>query len=358
MLRRTRTQELAGRLAAGLLAGLLLAAASAVPVAAQDGGRPAVPVEAASVESGPLAAKVAAVGTLLSNESVVIRPEIAGRITAIHFEEGVPVEDGAPLFSLDDTIYQAELAEIQARMKLAESNYERIRELYKKSAATGRQRDEAVSELAVSKASIQLARARLAKTRITAPFAGIVGLRTVSVGDYVNPGQDLVKLEAIQPIKVDFRVAERFLPALRTGQTIEITVDAFSGRSFVGEVYAIDPQIDPEGRSVILRARIPNTDRLLRPGLFARVSLIIEDKPQALTIPEQAIVPRGEEQFVFVVKDDKAHLTKVVTGIRREGRVEILDGLAAGDTVVTAGQLKLRDGAAVSVVAPRQDPAA
>lgn len=356
MRRRTRMQTLA----IGLAAGLLLAAPTgfAVPAAAQTGKRPAVPVEAAAVEIGPLAEKVAAVGTLLSNESVVIRPEIAGRITDIHFEEGVRVERGAPLFSLDDTIYQAELAEIQARMQLAENNYDRVRELYKKSAATGRQRDEAVSELAVSKASMKLAEARLAKTRISAPFAGIVGLRTVSVGDYVNPGQDLVKLENIQPIKVDFRVAERFLPALRVGQTIEITVDAFGGRGFVGVVYAIDPQVDPEGRSIIMRARIPNADRLLRPGLFARVSLIIEDKPQALTIPEQAIVPRGEDQYVFVIDADKVRFTKVVTGIRREGRVEILQGLAAGDTVVTAGQLKLRDGVDVKVVAPSQGPAA
>jgi membrane fusion protein (multidrug efflux system) len=191
---------------------------------------------------------------------------------------------------------------------------------------------------------------QLDKAHIAAPFAGIVGLRKVSAGEYITAGQPLVNLEAIDPVKADFRVPEKFLPAIRVGQTIRIKVDAFPEDSFEGKVYAIDPRLDVSGRSLLVRAVVPNTDQRLRPGLFARVTVLLELKEAALSVPEQAIVPQGDSQFVFKIVDGKVKLTKVVIGTRREGRVEIVDGLAAGDQVVTAGQLKIRDGTPVSIV--------
>jgi membrane fusion protein (multidrug efflux system) len=204
---------------------------------------------------------------------------------------------------------------------------------------------------------MELAKAHIQKTKIVAPFAGIVGLRQVSVGEYITPGQALVGLDAIDPIKVDFKIPEKYLPTVHTGQSIEIKVDAYPNETFKGEVYAIDPRVDIEGRSIFIRARVPNDDRKLRPGQFARVTLIHEVKPDAHTVPEAAIVPKGEDQFVFKVVDGKAQLSRVSIGTRREGRVELVDGVAAGEIVITAGQLKIRDGAAVTVV-PAQEPKA
>ena len=352
-----------GKKATGTLAVLLLSSITGsfvgswsdggplISVAAADEApRPAVPVEAVRAEAGTITDEVSAIGTLRSNESVIIRPEIAGRITGIHFSEGEQTRIGALLFTLDDAISQAELTEAEARLQLSQRNYERATELYGKGAGTARGRDEAEAELQTNRASVVLAKARLEKTRISAPFEGILGLRQVSIGDYVVPGQDLVNLENIDPIKVEFRVAERFLAGLANGQKLRVNVDAFPGRSFEGEVYAMDPRVDPAGRSIAVRARIPNSDRVLRPGLFARVNLATEVRKNAIVVPDQAIVPRGEERFVFKVVDGKAVMTRVVLGQRRAGQVEIVEGLEPDDVVVTAGQLKIRDGAPVKLV--------
>lgn len=338
-------------------AWLLLAAAMPVvcfAAIAQDGKQP-VAVETAKVVAAPLSEQVTAIGTLLSNEGVTVSSEIAGRLREIHFEEGRPVEKGDPLFTLDDSVYRAQLADAEAKLKFAGQTHDRTTQLFKNKYATAQSADEAVSNLAVSTASVELARVQLEKTRILAPFSGIVGLRRVSAGEYISAGQALVNLEAIDPIKADFRVPERFLPAIKVDQTIRIKVDAFPEETFEGKIYAIDPRLDVAGRSLLVRAVLPNANQSLRPGLFARVTVLLQRKDDSLSVPEQAIVPQGEAQFVFKIVGGKARMTKVVTGTRREGRVEIVEGLAAGDEVVTAGQLKIRDGAPVAVT-PGQEP--
>lgn len=311
-----------------------------------------VPVEMAAARLGTVTRAVGAIGTLQSNESVVIRPEIAGRVATIDFAEGSPVERGAVLIALDASVYDAELIEAKARLALSRKNFERADELRRRGAGTERALDEADSQLRADEASVALARARLDKMRIVAPFDGVLGLRHVSPGDYVEPGRDIVNLEDIDPIKVDFRIPELHLNELRTGQSIRVEVDAFPGVGFDGEVYAIDPRIDAAGRSILVRARIPNPDGRLRPGLFARVSLLVERRDGAVLVPEQAIMPRGDSHFVFRVVDGAAALTEVTLGQRRAGEVEILDGVGAGDAVVTAGQMKIQDGAPVVDVAP------
>jgi membrane fusion protein (multidrug efflux system) len=316
---------------------------------AQD-AKEAVAVEAAKVVATPLSEQVTAIGTLLSDEAVTVSSEIPGRLKEIHFQEGQPVVKGAPLFTLDDSVYRAHLADAEAKLKLAEQTHQRASQLFKNKYATAQAVDEATSSLAVNTATVELARVQLDKARIVAPFSGIVGLRHVSAGEYITSGQALVNLEAIDPVKADFRVPERFLPAIRVGQTIRIKVDAYPEDVFEGKVYAIDPRLDVAGRSLLVRALVPNKDRRLRPGLFARVTVLLQLKEDALSVPEQAIVPQGDAQYVFKIVNGKVMLTKVVTGTRREGRVEIVDGLSVGDEVVTAGQLKIRDGSAVSIV--------
>lgn len=322
----------------------------AAPGGGTGGGMRGVPVEAAPVKIATVIDEVSAVGTLRSNESVIIRPEIAGRISGIHFAEGESISKGETLVSIDDSTHQAELADAQATLNLTERNFKRLNELFQKGSTSARERDEALARMESARAELQLSQARLDKTDVNAPFSGILGLRRVSPGDYVTPGQDLVNLEDIDPLKVDFRIPERFLSSLSTGQRIRVRVDAFPDRSFEGEVYAVDPQIDPAGRSIAIRARIDNPNRELRPGLFARVRLIVDERPNALVVPEQAIVPRGEERYVFRVVDAKAVLTAVRIGQRRAGEVEIVDGLSEDDTVITAGQLKIRDGVPVTVL--------
>lgn len=329
------------------------APAGAGPGAAGPGGAMGgIPVETAKAKALKLAETVRAVGTFRSDESVIMRPEIAGRVIETPFTEGQVVDQGALLFRLDDSIVKAELVEAEAAYVLARQNNQRARELLEKGAGTARARDEALARMDMDRARVELARARLAKTRIQAPFAGIVGLRQVSVGDFVAAGQDLINIESIDAVKLDFRIPERHLAQLAVGQTVSAEVDAFPGRSFEGRVYAIDPQIDPAGHSIAVRARLPNPERRLRPGLFARVALAVSESGESISIPEQAILPRGEKFFIYKVVDGKAALTPVEIGRRVAGQVQVVRGLAPGEEVVTAGQMKLQDGAPVQPIGP------
>jgi len=239
----------------------------------------------------------------------------------------------------------------KANLTLAKAKYERAVDLQKQGFISGQARDEAENNLKVAEAALALTTARLAKTQIQAPFSGIIGLRSVSVGDYVKEGQEIVNLEAIDPLKVDFRLPEVYLKQVQVGQTLQVSLDALPGRTYEGRVFAINPLVDAAGRAIVIRAQVRNADTALRPGMFARVRLLTKDKRDAVVLPEQALVPLGEEQFVFRVVDGKAARTKVEVGQRRDGRVEIVKGVTPGETIVTAGQLKIRDGVPVTVAA-------
>ena len=331
-----------------------------------SGGPPAgfaMPVEAAPVRIDVAQRQIQAIGTLRSNESVIVRPEVAGRIVAINFQEGQRVRKGQVLVQLDASFERAELAQAEAMAQLARANFGRADELQKRGAGTQRALDEAQAGIRSAAATVELRRARLEKFTLVAPFDGVVGLRKVSVGDVVLPGHEFVNLEQVDPLKLDFRVPELFLSAIRVGQQVAIAVDAYPGRSFAGEVFAIDPALDAAGRSIVIRARIANADDALRPGLFARVTLTLAERPQALFVPEQALVPQGDRHFLFKLVDGGEGKPKVVElvpvklGERRAGEVEILAGLAPGDQVVTAGVLKIRPGMPVQVI-PAGPPAA
>lgn len=335
----------------------------AAPETAAQGEAPAaggfaMPVEAAPVIAEQMTLSIPAVGTLRSNESVVLSPEIAGRIAELNIEEGRPVQAGSVVAVLDQSVYKAEVAQIEASLALSRANHERAEELLAKNAGTVRARDEAVAALRADQASLALARAQLEKTVITAPFDGVLGLRRVSAGQYLSAGDEIVNLEDIDPLKVDFRVPEIYFAVVAVGQTIHLSVDAFPDDSFTGTVYAIDPLIDVNGRAIVIRASVPNPDARLRPGLFTRVRLVYESRENTLFVPEQALMPIGDAQNVFRIVDGKAMLTRVATGERVGANVEIRDGLAAGDLVVTAGQIKLQDGAPVAVLPPETAPEA
>jgi membrane fusion protein (multidrug efflux system) len=307
----------------------------------------ATPVEAATVKQDTLVRNIVAVGSLLANEEVILRPEFEGKVVKIHFREGEKVSKGDLLISLDDSIYKAELKQADARLKLSEANIKRISSLRKKGLSNQQEEDTAVSELGVNKASQVLARTRLQKMVIHAPFDGTLGLRNVSEGDYLTRGQDIVTLIDNNPIKLEFRVPEIYLSEVGIGQMVDVSVDAFRGETFSGEVYAIAPEVDVAGRSFTVRAKIPNEDNRLIPGMFAQVELVLERKPNTLLIPEAALMPAGDKQYVYRIEDGKAVRNEVSIGMRKKDLVEIVSGLAAGDQVITAGQMKIMDGSKV-----------
>ena len=311
---------------------------------------PAIPVEVASAATEELILSIPAVGTLRSNESVQVSPEIAGRIVELEADEGAAVAAGDPIATLDQSIYQAQIAEVQARITLSESNFERARELLARQAGTQRALDEAEAQLKADRADLQVAQALLDKTVVRAPFDGVLGLRRVSVGQYVDAGDVIVNLESIDPLKVDFRVPEIYFRRTTVDQAVSVTVDALGDEPVHGTVYAIDPLVDENGRSLVLRAQIPNDDRKLRPGLFARIELIYDRRPDALMVPEAALVPIGRNSYVYRIENGAAKLVQIEIGQRLRGRIEVTSGLAPGDVVVTAGQLRLYDGATVTIV--------
>ncbi len=310
----------------------------------------AIPVEVASAATEELILSIPAVGTLRSNESVQVSPEIAGRIVELAADEGAAVAAGDPIAKLDQSIYAAQIAEVQARISLSESNYERARELLARQAGTQRALDEAEAQLKADRADLLVAQALLDKTIVRAPFDGVLGLRRVSVGQYVDAGDVIVNLESIDPLKVDFRVPEIYFRQTTVDQAVSVTVDAMGNEPVQGTVYAIDPLVDENGRSLVLRAHIPNDEGRLRPGLFARIELIYDRRANALMVPEAALVPIGRNSYVYRIENNKATLVQIEVGQRLRGRIEVTSGLAAGDVVVTAGQLRLYDGAEVTVV--------
>lgn len=331
---------------------LVLALACICPATAAPPPGKGIPVKADTVRTGSIEQAISAVGTLRANESVIVRPEIAGRITAIHFGEGQAVKKGALLFSLDASEYEAQLGVSQADVKFNQQRLQRYHNLKKDNFISQDALDAQQGSDEQAKAKAQLDRTRLAKTRISAPFSGTLGLRGVSPGAYVQPGQELVRLEDDSVLKVDFRVPEVYVGQIKPGQTLDVTMDADANSRFKGQVQAFDTALDEKTRTLLVRAVIPNGDHKLRPGMFARINVPMQHGRQALLLPEQAVVPKGGNTFVYKIVDGKASLTRVQLGNRRPGEVEVLDGLAKGDQVVVEGQIKLQPGAPVMVLGP------
>jgi membrane fusion protein (multidrug efflux system) len=311
-----------------------------------------LPVEAVTVQPEPLAHGLSTVGTLRADEWVVVRPEVPGRIVKIHFSEGQRVEQGAVLFILDASVPRAALREALANLDNARRVNTRTTELARQQLISRTELDNAQAQLSVSEARVASARAQLDKMSLVAPFGGVVGLREVSVGAFVTVGQNLVNLTRLDPMEVDFSLPERELARVAVGQPLTVTVDAFGGQSFKGKIEAIDPMLDVNSRSAKLRAQVENPEHKLRPGLFARIDLDTGDGAKALLVPEQALLQQGDTRFVYKIVDGKAARTVVKTGQRLPGKLEILEGLKAGDQVITAGQGKpmMMDGMPVMVL--------
>jgi membrane fusion protein (multidrug efflux system) len=322
-------------------------AASGQP--AQGRNRGPTPVETARASTQDLSDDIMAIGNLLAEETVAIAPETSGRVAEILFKDGDTVAAGAPLFRLDMELARADLAEAQARLSLADANYNRSQTLRKSGNVAQSTYDASRTELEVARTAVDSAQVRLDKLTVTAPFPGTLGFRSVSVGAYVTAGMALVQLDKVDVLQVSFSVPELQQGLVAIGQTVELTADALPDQRFAAIITAIDPSVDVNGRALQVRARLDNQARQLRPGLLVRITVKGEARA-AVLVPESAIVQRGEAVFVYTVADNTAKEVRVRTGKRLSGRVEIVEGIAAGDQVVTAGNGNLRNGAAVEIV--------
>ena len=313
------------------------------------GGRQ-VTVESMAVESRRLESTVDAVGTILADASAMLRTEVPGQVVERHFEDGQQVAKGDPLFSIEATVLEAEANEAKANVEQSEAAYTRAQELAKDQLVSATDYDTARANYNVSVARLHSAQSRLSKTVIRAPFDGSIGLRRINVGDYATIGQELVNVVRLDPLRVDFSVPETLLSRIQPGQDIAVTVGAFRDEVFAGVVTAIDPQIDVTGHSMAIRARLPNTDLRLRPGLFAQVAVSLAVNPSAIMVPEQAIWPLGNDKIIYVIEEGIANQRVVQLGDRKPGWVEVTSGLDVGEEIVVVGQMKLFPGAAVRTI--------
>ena len=326
-------------------------------------GAPARPpsVESAKVEVMKLTDDTQAVGSLKSRQGVTLRPEVSGRITQLNFKDGERVKKGQLLVQFDDQLQLAQVKQSLAELSIAQANHKRNQELVAQNFISKRSVDESTANLEVAQAKLSLSQATASRLKIIAPFDGMTGIRTVNVGDYLKDGGDIVNIEDIAAVFVDFRLPERFQSKVKKGQKAQVDLDALPGLKFTGVIQAIDPLLDANGRSVGVRACIDNRQNQLRPGMFARVNTVFSEREKAIVIPEEAIVPQAGKQFVIKLLDgaDKGteketkttQRVEVKIGIRKPGKVEILEGLVEGDEVVTAGQQRVqKDGTIVKVV--------
>lgn len=326
----------------------VLAASAAVPAAQPVA---AAPVEIGRVELARIEDDAQAVGSLRARQSVMLRPEVSGRIAKFGFENGARVRRGQLLVQLDDTLQRAQLQQAQAQASIARTTLERNRELLAQNFVSASAVDQSAAALEVAQAQVALAQAQLARMRIDAPFDGVAGIRTVDLGDYVKDGTDLVSVEDRSAMWVDFRLAERYLARLKTGQGVEVQIDALPGRGFKGTVEAVDALLDANGRSLLVRARLTDPQGELRSGMFARARTVFAVREQAALVPEEALVPQGGKQYLIKVVDGPngkvSQRLEARIGARLPGKVEILEGLTGGDLVVTAGHARLLRGDAL-----------
>ena len=296
---------------------------------------------------------LSAVGSLETSAGIQVSNEVAGMVKAFHFKSGDKVNEGQLLLELDTSTDQADLDRLQAAQWLAKVNFDRVRKLIDKKLSSQSDYDEAQALLSGARASVALQRALLEKKRIKAPFTGRLGIRQVSQGEYLPVGTDIVSLDALDLMYADFSLPERSLAKLAIGQTVRVRVQAYPDQLFEGVIAAITPAVDVGTRSIKIRADLSNPDEKLQPGMFAYVEVLMRNEQKVLTLPDTAVTYNPYGEYVYVLESsDEGHKTvyrQVETGSTREGRVEIIKGLEAGERVVSAGQVKLRNDMAVQI---------
>lgn len=315
--------------------------------AGQGGARPPSPVEVAVARSQRVEDAIQGTGQIEAIQSIQLRPVVEGRIVDIYMHEGARVSAGDSLFKVDDAELRAQVARAEADNDLAQQTLQRTRQLMQSQSATQGDLEHAEATARGSQAQLDLLKLRLDRTLVRAPFTGVAGSRTVSLGDYVNSQSQLVTLQTVDPQRVTLTVPERYAERLRVGLRVEFNVAALRARSYVGVVDFVDPVVQLPARTILIKARVPNPRGDLQAGMFAEGRLVAETRSNAVVVPEDAIVPRQGGFSVWVIRGGKAERHDTDVGVRMPGFVELTRGVSAGDSVVVGGAERLAEGAPV-----------
>ncbi len=351
-----------GRVPPGWRAGILLVAVAACGGEADalgggGGGPPPIPVEVVVARIDTVVDAIAATGQVEAVQAIALQPDVSGRVTAILVREGASVGEGTPLVRIDDAPLRAQVARAEADRDLAAQALARSRELLKLDGISREELERAEATARSTQAALDLLAIQLDRTVVRAPFTGVVGERRISLGDMVTPATPLMTLQTVDPQRAAFSVPERFADQVAEGQEVAFRVAALPGRTWRGRVDFVSPAIDPSSRTVLIKARVPNPGRDLQAGMFLELRLATETRPEAVVIPEDAVVPLDLGTYVWVVTNGQAERREVTLGVRTPGFVEARSGIAAGDQVVVAGQVRLQPGAPVSAtVVERTQP--
>jgi membrane fusion protein, multidrug efflux system len=318
----------------------------------QKGLKKAMTVNGIVVHPAVMENKILSTGSILANEEIEIRSETQGRITKINFEEGGLVTGGEILVKIDDSDLQAQLKKLRLQEKEQKDDVYRKEKLLELKAISQEEYDKSINQLGIIQADIELLQANIEHTEIRAPFDGKVGLRSISPGGFISPALLIGRLQQTDPVKIDFSIPEKYRFKIRAGSLILFEVEGIDSL-FRGRVYAIEPRIDPSTRNILIRAICPNPKNLLVPGSFAKVQVLLDNIPNALIIPSEAVIPQIDGEKVFVVRDGKVRSQMIVSGVRTDRNVQVERGLQDNDTVVISGILQVKDGMPVSVKIPQ-----
>lgn len=318
------------------------------PADRSNAGKQALKVNGVIVQKGSLENLIYSSGTLMANDEVEIKNEIAGRITAIIFKEGSRVKKGDLLLTLFDDDLLAQLKKLELQKEIAEKSEARQRDLLAINGISQQDYDLALNQLNTLKADIELVRSQLSKTKITAPFDGVIGLKSVSQGAYLPTNTSIATIQSIDPVKLEFSLPERYRSMIHLNAEINFTTESSPG-IFKGKIYAFEPKIDLKTRSVLVRAVCDNSNMKLFPGAFAHVEIPLKKDADAILIPTQAIVPDLKGQKVFISKDGKAEKITIQTGIRNDSAIQVISGLQTGDTLLVSGIMQMRPGMPINI---------
>lgn len=327
---------------------LFFPAPSVTPGPPQKDKGAASPVAAFVIRSEKLENTIYSSGTILANEEVELKPEISGKIISLPLKEGSVVSNGELLVKINDSDFRAQLKKLQSQYDLAETQLKRQQELLKINGISQQEFDISQNTLSTIKADMDYTQSQIAKTEIRAPFTGVVGLKHVSEGSYVSAGTGIANVLQIDPVKIDFSVAERYAPYIQKGVKVIFNIEGMK-EDIEGEIYAVEPKIDMNTRTIQVRAICPNKNKSIFPGAYARIHVLLKDIENAVMIPTEAVIPELRGKKVYLVKNKKAKPVMIETGLRTSDKVQVLNGLQLGDTIITTGIMQLKPDALVKI---------
>lgn len=314
--------------------------------------QPPVPVSVFVVKNNRVENKLVVSGNVIANEEAMLKPESAGKIISLEVKEGTEVQKGQLLAKLNDAPLQAQLKKAMVQQKLAEEKEGRLKQLLAVKGVSQDEYDVALTTLNAANADVDLIKAQIMETEVRAPFSGIVGLKNISEGNYISTNDVIASIQQVDPVKIDFSIPEKYAGKIKAGDSVSILVEG-TGRNYAAKVFAVDPKIDAATRALRVRALCENRKHEIFPGAYAQVSFVLRAENSAV-VPSMAVIPDLRGQKTYIVKNGKAELIKIETGSRTDTSIEVISGLTAGDSVITAGIMSLKPGASVKIIGKKK----